>query len=198
MQQVQRTVISLRRIHLTRATRQRLLFVLCIAVSLFLLNNILLGSIVPRLPGGSSYGTTTMFAATVVGMALQKSGHIPIMFLVYGLLGLPSHLFVGDRLYPVSMLLWIFCAVIFDQLVKRQGYSFRGYLISFPFFALLYRLIHFAYLYLVGVADPFATFRISTEGMALVLGYAGIAAAHFCLETRRGHKHLTRLRTEQK
>jgi len=74
--------------------RNKILLVLGATIGLFLLNNILLGAIVPRLPGGSATGITTMFVITLLSLKLKQFGVIPVVFFIYGLIGLPSHLII--------------------------------------------------------------------------------------------------------
>jgi len=60
--------------------KRKTVLILGASVGLFLLNNILLGAIVPRLPGGSATGITTLFVITWLSLKLKQFGVIPVVF----------------------------------------------------------------------------------------------------------------------
>lgn len=157
--------------------KQQVLFVIISALALFIVNNLLLGAVVPRLPGGSSCGVTTMFFVTFVSLILKRFGGIPILYLVYGCVGLPSHLLTGDWLYLAIVVLLILSSILFDWLLKIQRYRIRAYVLSFPVFAVLIQVIYVAHSHFINGYQINFSSSVYTVLMSLLLGYAGMILA---------------------
>lgn len=157
--------------------KQQVLFIIISALALFIVNNFILGAVVPRLPGGSSNGITTMFFVTFVSLILKRFGGIPILYLVYGCVGLPSHLLAGDWFYLVIVLLLILSSVLFDWLLKIQRYRIKAYVLSFPVFAVLMQVIYVAHSHLISGYQINFSSSVYTVLMSLLLGYSGMILA---------------------
>jgi len=117
-------------------------FIIATAVSLFVLNNIILGAIVTRLPGGSAAGITTMFAITLASLVSRKPWAAVITYAIYGLIGLPSHLWAGDWHYLASISLVVAAGLAFDLAVlvgKRKEWSYLAGLLLLD--AVLYKTV---------------------------------------------------------
>jgi hypothetical protein len=154
--------------------KKKLVFTVIVAFVLFFTNNILLGSIVPRMPGGSATGITTMFFITCLGLIVRQIGYIPLLFLIYGLIGLPSHLFIGDWLYLLIIFLMILCALIYDWILSMLKYSLKGHLTAFPLFFILTQICS------MGMSNSFLNIEYNIIVYSLLLGYSGILLAFAC------------------
>lgn len=154
------------------------------AIGLFFLNNILLGAIVPRLPGGSATGITTMFVITWLSLKLKQFGVIPIVFFIYGLIGLPSHLAVGDNAYFLAILFLVVSTLVFDLLLKLNKYKISSYFWAFPVLAILVKLSTLYFLFLN--SGKWELPDLKDFGIDLLPGYAGIAIG--CLTSKIGLK----------
>lgn len=166
--------------------RNNILIVLGTTFGLFLLNNILLGFIVPKLPGGSATGITTMFVITWLSLKLKQFGVIPVVFLIYGLIGLPSHLAVGDNAYVLAILLLVIPTLIYDWILHLKQYKFFAYLWVFP---ILVALVKFStqFLYFINSSNwQFPNFE--DYFMALLLGYTGIIAGYSVFKIQENKK----------
>jgi len=156
--------------------RNNILLVLGSTVGLFLLNNILLGAIVPRLPGGSAIGITTMFVITWLSLKLKQFGVIPVVFLIYSLIGLPSHLAAGDTSYFFAIVLLVGSAIVFDILLNIKQYQLSGYVLAFPLLALMIKFSG-QYLYFLDSGEwDFP--NLQDLLFASLLGYTGIGIGY--------------------
>jgi len=165
---------------------KKLVFTVIVAFILFFVNNILLGSIVPRMPGGSATGITTMFAVTCLGLIVRQPGYIPLLFFVYGLIGLPSHLFIGDWLYLLIIFLMILCALIYDWILSMLKYSLKAHLVAFPLFFIMTQICSMGMSGSFNGKELHLNIEYNTIVNSLLLGYSGIFLAYACSRTFRG------------
>jgi len=155
-----------------KSKRKEYLIVFGAAIALFVLNNILLGFIVPKLPGGSATGITSMFVVTWLSLTFRKFGHIPVIYLIYGLIGLPSHLAVGDKMYLVAILLLVLSALIYDWVLYLNHYRIPAYIFAYP---LLVILVNSLYQFLNFLNAGDWTFPdLKAFLLSFPFGYAGI------------------------
>ncbi len=73
---------------------------------------------------------------------MERLGGIPILYLVYGCIGLTSHLLMGDWPYVVIVMLLIMSSILFDWMLQIQGYSIKAYALSFSVFEILIQMIY--------------------------------------------------------
>jgi len=129
------------------STKNTIFLVFGTAVGLFTINNIFLGFLVPRLPGGSATGITSMLAITWLSLTLRRFGYIPVIYLIYGLIGLTSHMLVGDKMYLVVILLLTLSALIYDWVLSLKQYKITVYIFAFPLLVILvnasYQILNF-------------------------------------------------------
>jgi hypothetical protein len=164
------------------------LFILGASIILFILNNIILGSIIPRLPGGSAFGITTMFTITFISLTIRRFGYIPIVYSIYGSLGIPSHLLMGDWSYLLLIILLVVSAAIFDWFLYKYNYRLLSFFIAFPFFIVLTNIMNFAFVYLIKRENPILDIKIQTFTLSLLLGYLGIVLAYLCIKKSPNNK----------
>lgn len=147
------------------------------SVVLFLINNILLGRFIPTMPGGSTTGITTMFVITLLGFVAKSKGYIPLLYLIYGAIGLISHLLVGDWMYLISIALVVLSAAIYDWLLNVGKYVLRVHLLAFPLFYFLSQLNSIVFFYLSNPLQFTFQFHFTSIVYALLLGYSGLLIA---------------------
>jgi hypothetical protein len=152
--------------------RNKILLAFTVAIGLFLVNNILLGAFVPRMPGGSDTGLTTMLAISWISLHLKKPGIIPFIYLIYGLIGLPSHLAVGDSYYFAGILLLVLSAAVFDILLYFGRYKIASYILIFPLFVASTKFTTQYFFYLK--SDEWAFPDLKDSLLSLLFGYGGI------------------------
>lgn len=151
---------------------KKYLLVFGAAIGLFVLNNILLGFIVPKLPGGSATGITSMLVITWLSLTLRKFGHIPVIYLIYGLIGLPSHLAVGDKMYLVAISLLVLSALIYDWVLYLKRYRIIAHIFAYPLFVIL---VNSSYQFLNFLNTGDWTFPdLKAFLLSFPFGYAGI------------------------
>ena len=155
-----------------RFLHNKILQAFTIAVGLFLVNNILLGAFVPRLPGGSATGITTMLAISWIGFHFKRPGLIPLVYLIYGLFGLPSHFFAGDNYYFTGILLLVLPALVFDIFLYFGQYKIVSFIVIFPLFVVCVKFSTQYFFYLKSGEWNFPAWK---DGLlSLLFGYAGI------------------------
>lgn len=157
--------------------KQQVLLVIISAVALFALNNLVLGAVVPRLPGGSSSGITTMFFVTLVSIIIKRLGGIPILYLVYGCIGLPSHLLAGDWNYIIVIFLLVLSSILFDCLLSIQSYSIKAYVLCLPAFVILMQMVYPVYIFIVDEHNFIFNPDAYTIIKSLLLAYSGMILA---------------------
>lgn len=162
--------------------KEKLFFTVIAAILLFLINNIFLGSIVPRMPGGSATGITTMFVITFLGLLVRQVGFIPLLYLIYGLIGLTSHLLKGDLLYLLIIILMVITALIYDWLLCLNGYRFKAQIFLFPVFFVMTQASSIGISFILKGEEAIYNFQFNIIAIALLLGYLGIIIAFICFK----------------
>lgn len=150
------------------------------AIALFILNNILLGTVVPRMPGGSASGITTMFVVTLVSLFTRRIESTPLVYLAYGLIGLPSHIAHGDWAYFTILLSLLIPATVFSLILHRLHYRPLAYFAAFPVHRLLIQGISSGLMYFFYGQNPIAHMDALTFALSFLSGYGGITAAVIC------------------
>ena len=154
---------------------KQLLWLAGAAASLFILNNIMLGFIIPRLPGGSSTGISSMFVLTLISLYFKRFGNIPIIYLFYGLFGLISHLLAGDSMYLLAILFLVLSALVYDLLLYFGKYHVLANLYALPVFIVIENIAMQVLGYIGSGHWNFP--KMDGFLMNLVYGFAGIGIA---------------------
>ena len=158
--------------------KQQLIFIISISIVLFIVNNIILGSVIPRLPGGSATGITTMFSVTFVSLVIKRIWCIPMVYFIYGSIGLISHLMVGDWLYLYAILAIILISAIYNWMIHRYDYNIVTYIVIFPVFMILLQYLYIAILHLAKNQDLAMNIDLYSIFLSLLYGYGGIILAY--------------------
>ncbi len=161
-------------------TKNQFIFIILSAAALFLLNNILLGSIIPRMPGGSALGITTIFMIALASLLIKRFGCITLIYLVYGFIGLPSHLWQGDVNYLSIIFLLIVSAIVFDAILYFNKYRISSYIISLPIFALIMQLAHAIFAYFA--ENKIVALDWKSTILSIMIGYLAITLAYLIHE----------------
>ncbi|WP_410509418.1 hypothetical protein RSJ42_04115 [Methanosarcina hadiensis] len=145
------------------------------AVVLFIVNNIFLGAFLSKMPGGSAAGITTIYVISLVSLVIRKFKSVTMVYMVYGCIGILSHLMVGDWIYIPKVAVVIIIAVIFDFFLHESSYRITSFIFGFALFVFLLNLADYGLSYLFGYFTK--PVNIKDMILSLVCGYAGIICA---------------------
>jgi hypothetical protein len=158
------------------------------ALVLFIMNNVFLSIFLSKMPGGSAAGITTVYVISLVSLVIRKSNSITMVFIIYGSIGILSHIMVGDWMYIPKVAIVIMIAALFDFLLHESNYRATSFFFGFAMFVFLLNLANYGFLYLF---DNFAKpMNINDIILSLTYGYAGIIFAFATYELIR-HKRIS-------
>jgi len=172
--------------------RHQLFLIIVATMILFILNNIILGSVIPRMPGGSATGVTTMFIVTFVSLTIKKNWCIPMVYFIYGSIGLISHLLIDDWFYLFIILSITVISVIFNWVIHWYKYNITAYIIFFPVFVIILQFVNSGLLYIAKGQN--LVMNLHATVLAIIFGYAGIMLAYISFKKLNDHKLIARFR----
>jgi hypothetical protein len=145
------------------------------------------------MPGGSASGITTMFTVTFVSLAIKRIWSMPMVYGIYGIIGLISHLLVGDWLYMPMILSVVMLSLFYNWIVHKYHYSIAAYLILLPLYVIILQYLNFIFFYLVN--NQKAEFIINPNSVFLsaLFGCTGIILAYLCYFKWNNHHLITGL-----
>ena len=156
------------------------------ALVLFIVNNIFLSVFLSRMPGGSAAGITTIYVISLVSLVIRKFKVITIVFIIYGFIGILSHIMVGDWIYIPKVVIVIMIATLFDFLLHESGYRATSFIFGFVVFVFLLTITDYGFSYLF---ENFTrTINIKDIILSLAYGYAGIIFAFATYELIRNKR----------
>lgn len=145
------------------------------AVVLFIVNNIFLSTFLSKMPGGSATGITTIYVISLVSLVIRKFKSVTMVYMVYGSIGILSHIMVGDWIYIPKVAIVIIIAAIFDFSLHESSYRITSFIFGFALFVFLLNLADYGFSYIIGnFAKPV---DIKDIIISLACGYAGIICA---------------------
>jgi hypothetical protein len=159
-----------------RFTKKQVLFLIIGSISLFVLNNFLLGAYVSRSLGGSDAGLTSMAFITFAVLAVKKKGVIPFVYVIYGAIGAVSHLMAGDTGYPLTIALLAGCGFAFNWFLHKRDYAPGAFVVAYPIFVILLRALILAARSIIGTAFSSWNQLLGKTALTVVLGYLGMLA----------------------
>jgi hypothetical protein len=180
----------------TRFTNKQVLFLIIGSISLFALNNFLLGAYVSRHLGGSDAGLTSMAFITFAVLAVKKKGVIPFVYAIYGAIGAVSHLMAGDTGYALTIALLAGCGFIFNWLLHKRTYAPGVFVAAFPIFVILIRTTIPAVRTVVGTPAPSWNQFLGKTALSIALGYLGMLAGFVAYKNLEKRPLISGLRTE--
>jgi len=104
------------------------------ALVLFIVNNIFLSIFLSKLPGGSAAGITTIYVISLVSLVIRKFKSVTMIFIIYGSIGILSHIMVGDWIYIPKVAIVIMIAALFDFLLHESSYRATSFFFGFAIF----------------------------------------------------------------
>jgi hypothetical protein len=117
-------------------------------------------------------------------LKIKKFGVIAIVYTIYGIIGLPSHLFVKDYIYPVFILVAIAYGAGFDYFLSRMYYTKLGFIIGFPIFVVTLNLF-LSIINSRAITDDLIKILVS-----ITLGFVGIVigyVAYYLFEFKKNN-----------
>lgn len=156
------------------------------AVVLFIVNNIFLGAFLSKMPGGSAAGITTIYVISLVSLVIRKFKSVTMVYMIYGSIGILSHIMVGDWIYIPKVAIVIIIAAIFDFFLHENSYRITSFIFGFALFVFLLNLADYGFSYMIGnFAKPV---EIKDIIISLACGYAGIICAFATYELIRDRR----------
>lgn len=167
-------------------TTKQLVFIALMAALLFVLNFVV-GSWIIALsgvPGSSAFitGITNLAVVSFVALTLRKLGSISLLYLVYGLLALPTPMAGGPPGFVWKIPALVFSALLFELVLHFTKYRKVGFIVGIPvltlvgfgMFLLIYRLLGMPeYGKLLGVVPYLALAFILLGYVGMWVGFVG-------------------------
>jgi hypothetical protein len=156
------------------------------ALVLFIVNNVFLSIFLSKMPGGSAAGITTVYVISLVSLVIRKFKSVTMVFIIYGSIGILSHIMVGDWIYIPKVAIVIMIAALFDFLLHESSYRATSFIFGFAIFVFLLNVTDYGFSYLFeNFAKPM---NIKDVILSLAYGYAGIIFAFATYELIRNKR----------
>lgn len=161
-------------------------FIVGSALLLFIVNNIFLSIFLSKMPGGSAAGITTIYVISLVSLVIRKFKSVTMVFIIYGSIGILSHIMAGDWIYIPKVAIVIMIAALFDFLLYESSYRATSFIFGFAIFVFLLNVADYGFSYLF---ENFAkTIHVKDIILSLASGYAGIIFAFATYELIRNKR----------
>ncbi|WP_370574550.1 hypothetical protein [Methanomethylovorans sp.] len=164
------------------------------AVALFIVNNIFLSVFLSKMPGGSAAGITTIYVISLMSLIIRKFKVVTLIFIIYGSIGLLSHILVGDWIYIPKVAIVIMIAALFDILLHKGSYRAPSFIFGFALFIVLLNATDYGLSYLL--ENFVKTVNIKDMILSLAYGYAGIIFAFATYELIRNKRIIMEISTK--
>ncbi|MPM42555.1 hypothetical protein SDC9_89221 [bioreactor metagenome] len=161
------------------------------ALVLFIVNNIFLSIFLSKMPGGSAAGITTIYVISLVSLVLRKFKSITMIFIIYGSIGILSHIMVEDWIYIPKAAIVIMIAAAFDFILYKNNYRATSFIFGFAIFIFLLNITEYSFSYLF---EDFAKpMNIKNILLSLAHGYIGIIFAFATYELIKNKRIITEI-----
>lgn len=178
---------------------RELIFIALMGALLFIINFSAGGWVIAAtgIPGGSAFvtGFTNLMFVAFVGLTVRKFGVLSLMYLIYGILALPTHMAGGPPGFVWKILPLVIGALVIDICIKVSGEK-KGLIIGLPLYIAVTLPLFLGIYYTLGMPE-FDKMLSAAPVLAvafLVLGYLGMWAGfkvHQKLKNKRLLKQLT-------
>jgi hypothetical protein len=161
------------------------------ALVLFIVNNVFLSILLSKMPGGSAAGITTIYVISLVSLVIRKFKSITMVFIIYGSIGILSHIMVGDWIYIPKVAIVIMIAALFDFILHKNSYRATSFIFGFAIFIFLLNISDYSFSYLF---EDFAKpMNIKDMILSLAYGYIGIIFAFATYELIKNKRIITEI-----
>ena len=161
-------------------------FIIGSALVLFIVNNIFLTVFLSKIPGGSAAGITTIYVISLVSLVIRKFKSITMIFIVYGSIGILSHIMVGDWIYIPKVIIVIIIAALFDFFLHRSSYRATSFILGLALFIFILNITEYGFSYFF---ENFVnSMNIKDVFLSLASGYAGMILAFATYELIRNKR----------
>ncbi|MDO8661539.1 MAG: MptD family putative ECF transporter S component [Candidatus Woesearchaeota archaeon] len=161
-------------------TIRQLIFIALMSALLFVVNLTIGSGIIALtgIPGGSAFvtGISNLVVIVFVALTLKKFGSLSLLYLIYGLLALPTDMAGGPPGFIWKIPLLVVPTLLFDYIIWQSNYAKKGFIIGFPFFTVFGFALYLGTFWLLGMPEfsrmynAFALLAI----VFIVLGYFGM------------------------
>ena len=167
-------------------------FIVFSALVLFIVNNVFLSIFLSKMPGGSAAGITTIYVISVVSLVIRKFRSITLVFIIYGSIGILSHIMVEDWIYIPKVAIVIMIAALFDFILHKKSYGATSFIFGFAIFVFLLNVTEYSFSYLF---EDFAKpMNIKDIILSLAYGYIGIMFAFATYELIKNKRIITKIK----
>ena len=161
-------------------TTKQLIFIALMAALLFVVNFTIGAGIiaVTEIPASSGFitGLTNVLVVTFVALTMRKFGALSLLYLVYGILALPTFMAGGPPGFVWKIPMLVLSAFIFESGLWFFRYKKYGFIISLPIFVVTGLLIYLGGFWLFGIPglDKFIQAIPVFLVLFIMLGYLGM------------------------
>lgn len=161
-------------------TTRQLVFIAIMAALLLAMNFVIGAGVIAMtgIPGSSALvdGVTNLAVITVVALTVRRFGVIGALYLVYGVLAIPTHMAGGPPGFIWKAPLLALGGFLFDTVLYLTNYEKKGFFIALPVMTVVGFALYLPVYYYLGMPafqklwDAFPYLA----GSFILLGYAGI------------------------
>ena len=136
---------------------RELIFIALMAALLFVVNfSIGEGIIVATgIPGASGFitGITNVLFITFVALNLRKFGAVSLLYLVYGIIALPTHMAGGPPGFILKIPVLVLIALSYEIIIYFARFKKIGFIIGLPIFVIFGMMLYLGTYYLLGMPE---------------------------------------------
>ena len=136
---------------------KELIFIALMAALLFVLNFTIGAGIIAAtgIPASSALidGITNLAVVTFVALVLRKFGAIALLYLVYAIIALPTHMAGGPPGFILKIPFLAGSALLFDLTIYLLKYRKSGFIIGLPILTLFGFALYIATYYFLGMPE---------------------------------------------
>ncbi len=133
---------------------------------------------VTGIPGGSALitGITNLIVITFVALTLKRVGSLTLLYFVYGIIALPTHMAGGPPGFIWKIPLLVISAFLFEILLYFSNYKKIGFIIGLPIFTIFGFGTYLLTYWLLGMPEfeKLSTTLHIIFIMFTILGYIGM------------------------
>lgn len=159
---------------------KELIFIALTAALLFVVNfSIGAGIIaVTGIPGASGFitGITNLIFITIVALTLRKFGAVSLLYLIYGIIALPTHMAGGPPGFIWKIPVLVLIALLFEITIYIAKFRKIGFILGLPVFVVGGMMLYLGTYYLLGMPefDKMYSAALALAVIFTVLGYIGM------------------------
>src|SRR3989338_10383853 len=136
---------------------KELIFIALMAAALFVVNLIIGSGIIAAtgVPGASGFvtGLTNLIFITFTALVLKRFWYLTILYLVYGILAIPTPMAGGPQGFIFKIIPLVITAFTFEVVVNFFNYRKKGFVIALPAFVIIGFFAYILTYWLLGMPE---------------------------------------------